>query len=293
MKTQFVTAIYSNLHGTIFGGRPSRYWHYRYSLLSLLKMISADFICYTAEEEIDDLKDFFYEKNLISQDRLKFKIFNLQNSQFQNLIVKYKNEEEVKKSMRCCELQYLKFHWISNLNKNYTHTYWIDAGLSHCGLFPNKFLDKNLQDVTRSYYECSIFTETFLQKLNSFTKDKIFAIGRNNEQQFERFVPEKFFKNKYPKYHIIGGIFGGKIELISHLVNLFNEYCNEIIEDGNILYFEEQILTAVWANNQENFKLNSFDTWWHENSGINGITDDPIYFQKNKSFYKIFEELLN
>ena len=63
MKIKFITSIYSDLHGTEFGGRPNRGSHYRYSLLSLLKMTDADFLCYTSDREIDDLIKFFYEDN--------------------------------------------------------------------------------------------------------------------------------------------------------------------------------------------------------------------------------------
>ena len=63
MKVKFITAIYSNLNGTKFGGRQSRGGHYRYSLLSLLKMTDADFLCYTNQEEFDDLENYFFVQN--------------------------------------------------------------------------------------------------------------------------------------------------------------------------------------------------------------------------------------
>ena len=65
MKTKIVTAIYDNLFGSDLGGRINRGGHYRHSLRSLLKMNDADFVCYTSEEEIEDLKKFFYVDNNI------------------------------------------------------------------------------------------------------------------------------------------------------------------------------------------------------------------------------------
>ena len=56
-KTKIITAIYSDLYGTEIGGRPGRNHHYRLSLMSLLKMTDADFLCYTSEREIESLKD--------------------------------------------------------------------------------------------------------------------------------------------------------------------------------------------------------------------------------------------
>ena len=52
MRVKFITAIYSNLNGTDYGGRQNRGNHYRWSLISLLRMTNAEFICYTSEDEI-------------------------------------------------------------------------------------------------------------------------------------------------------------------------------------------------------------------------------------------------
>jgi hypothetical protein len=56
MRVKIMTSIYSDLYGSELGGRHGRKDHYRFSLLSLLKMSQADFVCYTSEREIDDLK---------------------------------------------------------------------------------------------------------------------------------------------------------------------------------------------------------------------------------------------
>ena len=75
MRVKFITCIYSDLYGTDFGGRTCRYHHYRFSLLSLLKMTNADFLCYTSDREIESLKHFFYIENTVSENKLKFEIF--------------------------------------------------------------------------------------------------------------------------------------------------------------------------------------------------------------------------
>jgi hypothetical protein len=77
MKVKIITSIYSDLYGSDLGGRHGRKDHYRFSLLSLLKMSQADFICYTSDRELDDLKEFFYKNHDISEDRLKFVLFDL------------------------------------------------------------------------------------------------------------------------------------------------------------------------------------------------------------------------
>ena len=117
MSVKFITCIYGDLYGTELGGRPSRFGHYLNSLLSLLKMTDADFVCYTSSREIDRLKSFFYVENNISEQKLKFELSNLRTTRYENLLQKYKNYDSAKKSDRCFEIQYQKFSWWWNEDK--------------------------------------------------------------------------------------------------------------------------------------------------------------------------------
>ena len=110
-KVKFITSIYSDLNGTEFGGRVGRGGHYRYSLLSLLKMTDADFLCYTSDRELPSLITFFYETHNVSPDKLKLQVFDISNTKFKDLINQHKDIETTKKSDRCIEVQYSKFHW--------------------------------------------------------------------------------------------------------------------------------------------------------------------------------------
>ena len=104
MSVKFITAIYSRLAGSDLGGRHARGGHYRFSLLSLLKMTNADFLCYTSEDELEELKNFFYNEHNISDSQLKFSVFNLRETKFRDLINSKKNIEQTKKSDRCIEV---------------------------------------------------------------------------------------------------------------------------------------------------------------------------------------------
>jgi hypothetical protein len=116
MKTLIYTSIYSNLWGTEFGGRPSRGLHYKYSLLSILKLNPDKLICFTSKEELPELKSWFYEINKISEDKLEFIVFDLTKSRFFNEIRNLKNLSEIITSDRCYEIQYNKFfiHGVNN-----------------------------------------------------------------------------------------------------------------------------------------------------------------------------------
>lgn len=288
-RVKFITAIYSNLYGTEFGGRPSRRGHYRWSLMSLLKMTNADFICYTSEEEYSELQHFFYTEQKISESQLKFVVFDLKENDAKIIINKLKNVEATKTSDRCVEIQYMKLFWFLREDMSYDYYYWIDAGLSHCGLIPNKYLPKTGID-NRQYYESSLFSNNFLDNLIEITEDKFLMIGKENSRNFwDGTVNMVHYKKYDSSIHIIGGLFGGKKEIWSKILFWFTKYIYTVNEHDRRLYFEEHILSLMYRNHEELFKILEFDTWWHEDAKIAGLEED--YFKKNKGFYKILEEI--
>lgn len=288
MSTKFITAIYSDLYGTELGGRPNRGAHYRFSLLSLLKMTDADFVCYTSDREIESLKQFFYVENNISESKLKFAIFDIKDCKFKDLINHRKNVEEIKKGDRCIEIQYSKFSWWWNEDRSYDYYYWIDAGLSHCGLIPLKYLtEKN--HVMKRFYESNLFDNDFLKNLIEDTKDKFLILGKENERNYwSGTVNSKWYKNYDRSIHIIGGLFGGHRDKWDSIVNMFEDYVIKILTEDPGLPHEEQIMTLMYFNNQDLFERKHFDIWWCRDNAPQGVTDE--LFKNNKSFYRILEE---
>ena len=82
MKSIFITAIYANLHGTDLGGRTSRTFWYRWSLLSILKTNPTKVVCFTSKAEIEDLEHWFFEEQGIKREQLEFKVYYLRKSKF-------------------------------------------------------------------------------------------------------------------------------------------------------------------------------------------------------------------
>jgi hypothetical protein len=288
MSVKFITSIYSDLHGTEFGGRTGRGGHYRFSLLSLLKMTDADFLCYTSDREIESLKDFFYVDNNVSPDKLEFKVFDIANTKFKDLINEYKDIEGTKKSDRCIEVQYSKFHWWWNEDKSYDYYYWIDAGLSHCGLIPVKYLTS--EHPQGRYYESSLFNNDFLNNLIEGTGDKFTIIGKENDMNFwSGTVDRKWYTDFDRGLHIIGGLFGGHRDKWDEIVNLFEDYTQKIITEDKGLPHEENVMTLMYYNHKELFERKHFDIWWCRDNAPQGVSDEM--FEQNKSFYKILEEL--
>jgi len=288
MKIKFITSIYSDLHGTKFGGRPSRGGHYKYSLLSLLKMTDADFLCYTSDREINDLVDFFYTQNNISSDKLKFKIFDISETKFGDLINQYKNIDDAKKSDRCVEIQYSKFHWWWNEDRSYDYYYWIDAGLSHCGLIPEKYLVNNHPQAR--YYESTLFNNNFLKNVIKDTNDKFLLLGKENDRNYwSGTVDPKWYKEYDRSIHIIGGLFGGHKDRWDEVVNIFEDYLQKIINEDKVILHEEVIMSLMNVNHKELFERKDFDIWWYKGNAPQGVSDETL--ENNKSFYKILEEL--
>lgn len=291
-KTKIITSIYSDLYGSKFGGRVGRKDHYRFSLLSLLKMTDAVFVCYTSNHEYESLVDFFYVQNNISKDLLELKIFNLDDNDTKELINQWKNLEDVKKSDRCIEIQYMKFFWTIKELNNYENVFWFDAGLSHSGIIPDKYLDIKNNNVAKHYYESSIFNNIFLEKLINFTESKFLIVAKENSRNYwSNTVNPVHFKNYNNSRHIIGGFFGGKKELWNTIIYLFTKYLYKVTEHDRKLYHEEDILTLMFRNHEELFKTLEFDVWWHEDN----VTKDcaPDYLIKNKSFYKALEDIIS
>lgn len=289
-RVKFITAIYTDLYGTEFGGRHGRNHHYRWSLLSLLKMTGADFICYTSDREIEDLKNFFYNENGISEEKLKFSVFDLQNHYFSDLFKQYKNYEEAKKSDRCVEIQYMKFIWFLNEDMSYDYYFWIDAGLSYSGLIPDNYLVDN-GNYIRKFYESTLFNNKLLDNLIKNTSDKFTVIGKENNRNYwsPTVNPKHFFK--YDKsIHVIGGLFGGKKELWGNIIELFKKYTNQVTTEDNRVYHEEDIMTLMFRNHNDLFFNYYFETWWHDSNKVSGL-DIIEHLKVNKSFYKILVEL--
>ena len=287
MSIKFITSIYSDLYGTEFGGRINRGSHYRFSLLSLLKMTDADFLCYSSYRELDSLVNYFYEQHQISPQKLEFRVFDISQTKFKDLINEYKNIDDTKKSDRCIEIQYSKFHWWWNEDKSYDYYYWIDAGLSHCGLIPLKYLTDD--GLIRRYYESSLFNNEFLKNLIEETKDKFLIVGKENDRNYwSGTVDRKWYTEFNRGLHIIGGVFGGHKSKWDEMVTLFENYVSGIMTEDKTIPHEEQVMTLMYYNHKELFERKHFDIWWCRDSAPRGTSEE--LFQQNKSFYKILEE---
>ena len=130
-------------------------------------------------------------------------------------------------------------------------------------------------------------TPNLIENLNRI-KDKITLIcGDQRNHIFDASPNPKFnFVSELTgKYHIVGGMFGGHVNLISKFYNEYYKIHSKMVE-LNILQREEQLLTLLYNISPEDYHTLKFTTWHHEESDMSKYNkENEIYF------YKIFENL--
>lgn len=263
MKTLFYTCIFSNLYGTEYGGRSNRKIHYRYSLLTILNLKADKFVCFTSKEELEDLENFFYIQNNVSKETLEFVVFDLEKTKYFEDIKKLKKIEEMVKLDRCYEIQYNKFFWIDYLKDkdSYDRIFWIDAGLSHGGIIDSKY---QFGDGYEKHFKFNIFNEKLLNRFCELSEEKILLIGKQNDGLFfwSQTLPQTYYTIYKRDKHIIGGLFGGKPQILSNYKEKFEILLKKLLENEKNLYYEELIMSCLYFNDIEMFNILKFDDWY-------------------------------
>ena len=281
MKTLLITSLYSKLWGTEYGGRPSRTHHYKVSLLNILNLNPTKIICFTSPEELDDLSSLFYDSHKVDRNFLELRSFDLADSKFFEEIRSKKDIDKMKTIDRCYEIQYNKFFWFDLIEDrfDYDKVYWIDAGLSHGGLFPGEYRDSSKG--YDSNFTITLFRPEFLQKLNEETGDKISVLSKTNAGKFywSQTVPRNYYSAYNNTKHIIGGMFGGSPEKYEFFVREFEKLLKELLENENKLYMEEMIMSCLFVKLNDHFIPREFDDWYKRESH-----QDSQY----KYFYELF-----
>jgi hypothetical protein len=290
--TTIVTAVYNNLYGTTYGGRPSRETHYLSSLKTLMRMTDARYIIYTNDTE---KVETFLKDNIENSVNYVIIPQDLSSTPDKEKIDKLKNIDEMKQSFRCFELQYMKIHWLLHNLPNHSneYIYWLDAGLSYSGLIPDKYLNIDGPTYYDRYFNSSLFNNKFLHNLRQFSQDKFFVVAKDNTEFFwSHTIPESYYTQYCNHRHIIGGLFGGQKNIVEKICSNFLQLLSQLLDQEKELYSEEQILTALYYRDMGSFNPHFFDLWWHESNIanlFNGREQDIL--SKYKSFYKVLEAL--
>jgi hypothetical protein len=266
MNSLIYTCIYNNLWGTEFGGRPSRKEHYKYSLLNILNLNANKYICFTSQNDIEELHNFFYNINNVSSEKLEFVVFDLENTKYFEEIKKIKDIEKIKKTDRCYEVQYNKFFWIDFLEKieTYDRIFWFDAGLSHGGIINEKYSEGNGYDKN---FKFNVFNPDYLERICQVSDDKVLILSKNNTGVFywSSSLPQKYYKEYNRDEHIVGGFFGGSPQKMIEYKEKFEELLKKLLLNEKDLYYEELIMTCLYFNYKDFFTVWKFDDWYNRN----------------------------
>ena len=280
----FVTCVYDDLHDTEFAGRHNRGTHYAFSLAQMHEM-GVPIYCFTDKRNMTKYMPTFL---LSGHEHYRFINYNLNDSPYFEQIqaVKDSNPELYRRSpsweTRCLEIMWGKFDFITHVAERMgldsgKYLYWIDAGLSHPGVLPEKFNTvHDAQTFATSSHEYSyrfrmnrIFNPDLPQYLADYT-------GEGNLLHFFNTCPQHsdptHLHIERPDYvgTAVGGLFGGDVGLLYNWATQAKGVCKDLLDHG-FLMKEEDVLTHLINRNlkddssfAERLRLYLFDTWYHE-----------------------------
>lgn len=296
METRLVTAFFHNndegvpshpfyLHNVI-----ARYHRYQYSLVQLSKLglpITL-YISSNVKEIINELINEYKITNInvIVKDLIDF------NCSSKTIPIKEKHRD---KFQFYVELGWSKMEMLRDImTEEEGYTYWIDCGLSHRGLWPNKYAknpDKltGMSHNTENYWFDKVFNPNFFKNINKWVGDKLINIKNRQFFHPQDQINRIFGNAGGVDGQTIGGILGGHNSKIKDFLNEFDNRADQCIKQEYLLN-HEGILTHMATSKPENYKSWLFTTWYHEDTGgMDWIT--PEWLSTQRSFYHFLKEI--
>jgi hypothetical protein len=282
MKTKLVTSYYGLHDGPPFWGQLNRDRWYKYSLATISNM--GEIVCYTDPEDkgfnqLNEIKEKFNLENLT------IKIYNIKDNPYQDQVYKirtdkadrYNNPSMVGFYTRPTAIYWMKYLFLEMEYEPNTNLYWIDAGLSHSGLFPsfaNKYGiepefatfygDAYMANEHKVYHYDKAFTPNILDKINNYAGDKIINLYRStSDDNLSEFNHKLNLDISYDGIYPIAGFFGGNSNLMIDYIAKSKEVINKILEINEICT-EQEVMAYINSTSRDWFKNWYFDTFYHE-----------------------------
>lgn len=277
----FVTCIYNGLANTEYGGRNMRDARYRESLINIANT-GAKIFCFTNARNFKVLHDTFEKYS-----NIELVIKELDSLEIHEPIQRIKQTYSDKYSdlfwhQRCVEIMWGKFYMINDILYNrpeYTKIFWIDAGLFHNDVISPKYFLKDKKELKGA--GIPLFNTLLMKKLNNFVEDKLLLMQQLNPHN--KPIDTKYNKVPYKNTcGAVGGLFGGNSESMKIVCKEFFDKMKMVIQDEE-LCSEESILSAVYTDNEELFKVFKFSSWYHEgwaDRHIPGVTTFSTFFDE-------------
>ena len=296
METRLVTAFFSNygkskethpfyLHTTV-----ARFHRYQYSLLQLTELnLPITVYCSSNVEEL--LKSLIIDNNITNIDLI---VKDLKDFKCSSKTVPIKNKHKGKFDFYV-ELGWSKIEMLRDMLKyNEKYIYWIDCGLSHRGLWPDKYAKypdrlTGMSHDIENYQFNKVFNPNFFKNINKWVGKKLINIKNHQHFHPSEKIKEVLGNIKCCDGQTIGGILGGYRPLLEEFLNEFDKRANICIEKEYLLN-HEGILTHMAETEPNKYKSWKFTTWYHENTGgMPWVT--PEWLSTQTSFYKFLKEI--
>jgi hypothetical protein len=280
-KTKLVTALYTDISGPPFFGhagiaREERYFH----SLRTLSNTNEEIVLYCNETQLEQIENFI---NKFDLNNVELKVSNLIDYPNSRKMIQIKEETNDFKMYH--EIDWNKLYLLEKeYDESYDYIYWIDVGLSHPGLFLdryNPYIEKadGMSRTWENYSYTDLFNQELFGKINEYVGEKLLNLATTqffHNMQFSNSVLEK---NYVFKNITVGGILGGHVSKLKWFVDSFKVLVQKVL-DKNVLLNHEAMISYLNVENPENFATFSFETWYHDdywkktpNFDINAIKD--------------------
>ena len=280
-KTKLVTAYYTDVSGPpFFGhGEPARHERYLHSM-RVLNGMNVEISCYCNETQFEFLSNYIDKFEL---SNINLKISNLTDLPVLDKMLKIK--ESTNSFNFYHEVDWNKIYLLNKeYDESYEYIYWIDVGLSHHGIFPNKYnpnaeLATGFSSDFNTYSFTKLFSPELFNGINNFVDDKLISIENQVHFHSTLQLGEVFEKHyNYPSLSV-GGILGGNVSKLKWFIDKFNTL-GDISLEKNIILNHEAIISFIKEETPENFNNYRFQTWYHEDTlGMSEeITKHQVHF---------------
>jgi len=303
-KATLVTALYDHSYNEIIGGRGWCFDFYSPPFLNILKL-ELPIIIYTHDKMIGPLRNFMKKHRNAGDYRII--TYDLENFQYSSQILQIKKSSGnfVNNKLlshiphtyndRNHHLCLSKLYWLNetvNINPySSSNLFWIDAGLFHHGIFPEKFggrekfsKQENRPELYYPENKSSIFTPNMGKFLSNY-KEKFLTIIKE-AMPINPIIKELIAPPGYKHIdYIVGGLFGGDPDSIISVYKDFDEGL-QVCLDNNFLTLEEELLSCVALKHPHLYNKFYFSQWWHD------IKEDVAYYdvdENEECFYKLFK----
>lgn len=291
-NTILISAYFADLHLSEFGGRTKHLCESKYlpSLKSIKKTETPLYIWY--DDRYHD--EYYIRLRALTSEQDILEGYSLYDSSLYMRLRKLKMKKDINsyRSQRSYDFCINKLWMIERSlhhMPDYEYYWWMDMGLSYENLFPHKYFPFiHQENHWERFSECTLFCPELIKKLNQEASNKvsIFMINRPEHGVNRQEFPHYYDMGKT----VIGGLFGGRKDIMQHFISKFLIFVEECI-DQEKLYVEEVYLSIFYMMNPHMFNVYEFDTWYSQDQ--THALDEYGQPPPGQAFFHHFEKLLD